>query len=249
MPHIIRPGLLTIPSPEHREINGHHYSIAPLLGRLATYRARGYAERIMEISAADMARSPVARALVPDKMERLRLCGTAYNPKNDKRMDALGHHIATKPAQTGTYVLAIGIFDNHTADPQAPSSMVGYTELSLTTGHKGLIDTYLRTTRPDAVVPSLGEGVLLDPAVIDDEQPLEAWAVPYALGSVRKEDIGVKFTDGLLLETSQEALDINSSWLTPYGEYVIRPSKLNGVLGETPVTVQFDSLKNIVKTT
>ena len=245
----IQPGVLAIPSPEYKEINGRQYSVAPLLGQFVAIRARDYAERIYELAAADMAQSKVAQALVPGKLERQQRCKIAYNPKDDKKIDAFSSRIAARAARTGGFVLAIGIFDNHTANPHAPSAMVGYTELSLTTGHTGIADTYARIKRPDTVVPSLGEGVLLDPRAVADEQPLVDWVVPYALRSVNPDDIGIKYADGLLLETSQEALDIDATWLAPYGEYVVVPSKRTSILGETPVTVQFDSLKTIVKTT
>jgi nitrogenase molybdenum-iron protein alpha/beta subunit len=127
--------------------------------------------------------------------------------------------------------------------------MVGYTELSLKTGHKGVTDSYVRHMQPSSVKPSFGEGVLLDPVALADEQELEKWAISYSVKAIRPQDIGVRFSDVLQFETSQEAVDNDSSWLNRYGEFTVMPSNAPSILGEKPVTVQFASLRNIVKTT
>ena len=244
-----KPVMLAILPPEHKEIDGHQYSIAPLLGRLVLHKARGYAERIAAIKAADTAHSLWARELIPEFSRRTELARAAYDATDDKKIDAASARIAQTPSRMGSYVLAIGLFDNHAADPHNPSNMIGYVEASLQTNrHNQLIDTYVRSRNPERVFPSLGHGVFLYPGFSDSEASLTDWMVNYTARSFNPAEIGAAYADSLDVTTCQENTEA-LSWLTAYGSYDVFPSDAPSVMGETPITVRFKSLKNVVKTT
>lgn len=239
---------LVVPEPEHYEVYGHHYSVAPIAGMLAVHCAKEYAQTMISLTAQDICQSAWASSLISDP-DLKNIVEAKFNTNNNNLVAEYSKRI-TRGIRSPKYNMVLGLFDNQTADPHHPNNMVGFCEISLKTAYSKAQDWRIRACISQEVYPSIGPGVILRPdvAIGEGSYTLSDKVFEYALKTFNKTEIGAKYRNSLDFETCEEnhfAIEA----LNLYGD--IRqsdyPVSLTSVLGEKPIRLQLQNLKSLIK--